>query len=75
MAGIAAIKSKLRTLEQVAVEKQHSNSVSVVRYNRDRNIEWPEYPNPRGVLLVPKPCSAKEWEQKGLKWLSTKENG
>jgi hypothetical protein len=59
MAGLTAIASKLRNL--VKKTKIEPKKVSVVYFDLDGNIDWPDNCN-EGVLAVPKPMSHEEWE-------------
>ena len=59
MSGLSAIASKLRNLGKKT--KPEIRKVSVVYFDRDGNIEWPDNCN-KGVLAVPKPMTIEEWE-------------
>ena len=70
MKGLTSIESKLRTLDKAANEQRRGDYVSVVRYDMiTGEVDWPDSPNPSGVLLAPRPCSLDEWEALGGEWL------
>ena len=60
MSGISAIASKLRNLGKKT--KPEVKKVSVVFFDIDGTIDWPDNPAD-GVLLVPRPMTIKEWEE------------
>ena len=60
MSGISAIASKLRNL--VKKTKIVPKKISVVYFDLDGNIDWPENCNDR-VLAVPKLMKVEEWEK------------
>ncbi|MFC1844829.1 hypothetical protein ACFLZ5_08575 [Thermodesulfobacteriota bacterium] len=60
MSGISAIASKLRSL--VKKTKIEPRKVSVVYFDQDGNIDWPDNCNDY-VLAVPKPMTEEEWEK------------
>jgi hypothetical protein len=73
MAGITAINSKIRSLNRVARNALAPKVVSVVHYDENGVIYWPENPNPGGVLVVPRPCTAEEWQRKGRELLQQRQ--
>ena len=63
MSGLSAAQGKIRHLrkQSATVEKKHK--VSVVYFDLDGTIDWPDNPN-EGILLVPRPCrTPEEWEE------------
>jgi hypothetical protein len=60
MSGISAISSKLRSLGKKT--RPEVKKVSVVYFDQDGNIDWPDNCNESGILLVPKPMTVEEWE-------------
>ena len=51
-------------LKSVSVEKARGKQVSVV-YMDDGVVDWPEFPNQNGgVLVVPRPITEGEWVEK-----------
>ena len=63
MAGLTAVKSKLKYLSSKSFEKVRGRQQSVVFMNDDGSIDWPENPNSTGVLCVPKACKTLDaWQ-------------
>ena len=60
MSGLTAIASKLRSL--VKKTKIEPKKVSVVYFDQDGIIDWPDNCN-KGVLAVPKKMTEAEWEK------------
>ncbi len=65
MAGLSAIHSKLRTLNNISIAKIKGRQQSVVYMNDNREIVWPEFPNQNGgCLVVPYALTTERWAEK-----------
>lgn len=66
MAGLSAINSKMKYLSSVTIDRVHGRAVSVVHYDPadPDNVDFPENCNERGVLLVPRPLTERQWVEK-----------
>ena len=63
MSSLSKHKTTLKRLEKVSADKNPTKYVSVVYMdNYTGKIDWPDNPNPAGVLVAPKPMSIEEWE-------------
>lgn len=63
MAGFESVQSKIKKIGVKAKAVQQGRRVSVVYMDENRVIDWPENPA-AGVLVVPRPISEVEWEQR-----------
>lgn len=63
MAGFESVQSKIKKIGEKAQAVQQGRRVSVVYMNDDGSIDWPENPA-AGVLVVPRPMTEEEWEQR-----------
>jgi hypothetical protein len=62
MSGLSAMKSKLKYLGSVTIGKIKGRQQSVVFMNAEGEIQWPDNPNEKGVLVAPRRCSSvDEW--------------
>jgi len=62
MSSLSKHKSTLKRLKKINDEKNPVKYVSVVYMdNYTGEIDWPENPNPAGVLVAPKKMSCSEW--------------
>ncbi len=61
--GWSSAQSRLRHLGKKAEVVVKGKLVSVVYFDEDGVINWPEHPGP-GILLTPRVLSVEEWVEK-----------
>lgn len=66
MSSLQKHQSTLKRLKKINDEKHPVKYISVVYMdNFTGKIDWPENPNPTGVLVAPKRMSFLEWSSAG----------
>jgi len=65
--SITTHKNTLKRLTKINSEQSPSEYISVVYMDENGDVEWPENPNSKGVLAVPKSMTLDAWERNKTK--------